>query len=95
VILVPAAAAGIAATALMRDVRDELQFPWAGQLVRIVAGVCYVAVGIAVLGVFDVFAQTPDALGGTSAILNRIGGILIAIAMIRVCLEAERSRTSG
>jgi hypothetical protein len=35
--------------------------------------------------------QTPDSIGGTSAILTRVGGILMAIAMIRVCLEAERS----
>ena len=58
---------------------------------RIVAGVCYVVVALAVLGIIDVLAQTPDSVGGTSAILNRVGGILMAIAMIRVCLEAERS----
>jgi hypothetical protein len=50
-----------------------------------------VAVVIAALGIVDVLAQTPDSVNGTAAILNRVGGILIAIAMIRVCLEAERA----
>jgi hypothetical protein len=50
-----------------------------------------VVVALAGLGIVDVLMQTPDSVGGTSAILTRVGGILIAIAMIRVCLEAERA----
>ena len=91
VILVPAAAAGVAAVLLLQDSPQELPGLWARQLVRIVAGLCYVVVALAVLGIVDVLMQTPDAVGGTAAILSRIGGILMAIAMIRVCLEAERS----
>ena len=90
VILVPAAAAGVAAVILLHDTQ-ELRRSWARQLVRIVAGLCYVLVALAVLGIIDVLLQTPDALGGTTAILTRVGGILMAIAMIRICLEAERS----
>jgi len=60
------------------------------QLVRQSAA-AYVVVALAVLGIVDVLMQVPDALGGTSAILTRVGGILMAIAMIRVCLEAERA----
>lgn len=93
VILVPAAAAGVGAMWIERDPHDLLEQPasWAPQLVRMVAGMCYVVILLAVLGVIDVLAQTPDSVGGTAAILNRIGGILMAIAMIRICLEAERS----
>jgi hypothetical protein len=91
VILVPAAAAGAGAMVLLRDLPDELQRSWARQLVRVVAGLGYVAVLLAALGIVDVLWQTPDSVGGTSAILNRVGGILIAIALVRVCLEAERS----
>jgi hypothetical protein len=91
VILVPAAAAGVGAVMLLRETPEEI--PWARQLVRITAGLCYVLVALAVLGVVDVLMQTPDSIGGTSAILTRVGGILMAIAMIRVCLEAERSTT--
>jgi hypothetical protein len=91
VILVPAAAAGVGAVMLLHDTPEELHGSWARQLVRIVAGLGYVLVGLAVLGIVDVLVQTPDSVGGTAAILNRVGGILMAIAMIRVCLEAERS----
>ena len=95
VILVPAAGAGVLAMVLLRDLPDAGRRSWAPQLVRIVAGLCYVVIALAVLGVLDVFAQTPDSVGGTAAILNRLGGILIAIAMIRVCLEAERAAVSN
>jgi hypothetical protein len=91
VILVPAAAAGVAAVMLLRDAPLQLQGSWARQLVRVVAGLCYVVVVLAVLGIVDVLMQTPDSVGGTSAILTRVGGILMAIGMIRVCLEAERT----
>ena len=91
VILVPAAAAGVAAVLLLRDTPAELHGSWARQLVRVVAGLSYVVVALAGLGIVDVLMQTPDSVGGTSAILTRVGGILIAIAMIRVCLEAERA----
>jgi len=91
VILVPAAAAGVGAVMLLHDATQELQVSWARQLVRITAGLNYVVVALAVLGIVDVFMQTPDSIGGTTAILTRVGGILMAIAMIRVCLEAERT----
>jgi hypothetical protein len=91
VILVPAAAAAVVAIVLLREQPDDMRHSWAPQLIRIVAGVSYVVVALAVLGIIDVLAQTPDSVGGTAAMLNRIGGILMAIAMIRVCLEAERS----
>jgi len=91
VILVPAAAAGVGAVMLLHDAPHEMRGSWARQLVRITAGLCYVVVALAVLGIVDVLMQTPDSIGGTSAILTRVGGILMAIAMIRVCLEAERS----
>ena len=91
VILVPAAAAGVGAVILLCDTPEELHGSWARQLVRVVAGLCYVVVALAVLGIIDVLMQTPDSVGGTSAILTRVGGILMAIGMIRVCLEAERA----
>ena len=91
VVLVPAAAAGVVAMLLLRDLPVDFARSWARQLVRIVAGLCYVAVVLATLGIVDVLVQAPDEVGGTTAILNRVGGIMIAIAIIRVCLEAERS----
>jgi hypothetical protein len=90
VILVPAAVAGAGATWLMLGAGLD-QVPWTRQLVRVVAGVSLVTVVLAVLGILDVFAQSPDWVGGSIAVLNRVGGILMAWAMIRVCLESERS----
>jgi hypothetical protein len=90
VILVPSAAAGVASVMLLAVTPEALQGSWARQLVRVVAGLCYVIVALAVLGILDVLMQTPDSVGGTSAILTRVGGILMAAGMIRVCLEAER-----
>ena len=90
VILVPAAVAAIGATWLMLGAGLD-QVPWTRQLVRVVAGVSLVTMVLAVLGILDVFAQSPDWVGGSIAVLNRLGGILMAWAMIRVCLESERS----
>ena len=90
VILVPAAVAGVGATWLMLGAGLD-QVAWTRQLVRVVAGVSLVTVVLAVLGILDVFAQSPDWVGGSIAVLNRVGGILMAWAMIRVCLESERS----
>ncbi len=94
VILVPAAAAGVIATNLAVGIGLDPS-RWTRQLVRVVAGMCYVVIGLATLGIVDVFAQSPDWLGGTEAVLNRVGGILMASAMIRVCLESERSIDAG
>lgn len=90
VILVPAAVAAVGATWLMLGAGLD-QVPWTRQLVRVVAGVSLVTMVLAVLGILDVFAQSPDWVGGSIAVLNRVGGILMAWAMIRVCLESERS----
>ena len=90
IMLVPAAAAGVAATLLARDLVDRTDM-WLAQLVRVVAGLSYVIIVIAVIGIVDVFLRSPDGVGDFGALLGRIGGILMAVAMIRVCLEAERS----
>jgi hypothetical protein len=90
VMLVPAAAAAVGATWLMLGAGLD-QVPWTRQLVRVVAGVSLVTIALAVLGILDVFAQSPDWVGGSIAVLNRVAGILMAWAMIRVCLESEGS----
>ena len=90
IILVPAAAAGAVGTVLVGDLIDRTDM-WLAQLVRVVAGLSYVIVVIAVLGIIAVFWRSPDGLSDVVAILGRFGGILIAIAIARVSLEAERS----
>ena len=90
IMLVPAAAAAVAATMLAAGVVDRTEM-FLAQLVRIVAGLCYVIIGVALLGIIDIFFRSPDSLGDLGDVLGRLGGGLMAVAMIRVCLEAERS----
>jgi len=89
VMLVPAAAGAVAATMLAAGVVDRTEM-FLAQLVRVVAGLCYVVIGIALLGIIDIFFRSPDSIGDLGDMLGRLGGGLMAIAMIRVCLEAER-----
>lgn len=90
IILVPAAVAGIGATLLARGIADRGDM-WLERLVRVVAGLSYVIISIALVGMIAVFFRSPDSVGDLGALLGRAGGILMAIAMVRVCLEAERS----
>lgn len=90
IMLAPAAAAAISATLLARHLVDHTEI-WLAQLVRVVAGLGYVIIVVAVIGIIAVFFRSPDNIGDLGALLGRLGGILMAIAMIRVCLEAERS----
>lgn len=89
-VLVPAAAAGAIGTVLVRGVVDASVLSLA-QLVRIVAGLAYVVIAIATLGIIGIFFRKPDSVGDLAAFVLRLGGIAMAIAMIRICLEAERT----
>jgi hypothetical protein len=93
VVLVPGAAAGVAAVLLLRDSGDRSEL-WLSQLVRVTAGVAYVVIALAALGVVAVFWRDPDGVSDVSAVLGRIGGIVMSIAMIRVCTEADRPPAS-
>ena len=90
VVLVPAAAAAAFGTVLVRDVVDRSVLSLA-QLVRVVAGLGYVVVAIATLGIIGIFFRNPDSVGDLAAFLLRLGGIAMAVAVIRICLEAERT----
>lgn len=91
VILVPAAAAAVAGTLLAREVVDRGDI-WLAQLVRVVAGLSYMVIVVAVLGIVAVFWRDPDGVTDVATILGRVGGIAAALGMLRVCLEAERTR---
>jgi hypothetical protein len=91
VMLVPAAAAAILAAWLLTT-EDRLPLPWTRRLVRVVAGLGYVVILLAAVGIIDEFAQAPDAIGGAFNLMNRIGGILVSAAVIRVCVEVDGPR---
>jgi hypothetical protein len=90
IVLVPAVAAGVAAVLVGRST-DGGPGPWSVQLVRLAAGTCYVAMALAFIGIIDVFAQAPDALGSIFDILVRLAGVVVAAGLVRLCLEVERS----
>ncbi len=68
--------------------RTEL---WLSQLVRAVAGLAYLVIVVAILGIVAVFWRDPDGVSDVGSILGRVGGIAAGLAMLRMCLEAERS----
>jgi hypothetical protein len=90
VVLVPAVAAAVVGSVIARPLVDAsvLQLR---RLVRVVAGTCYVVLLIAAVGTIGIFFRNPDSVGDVSVFFGLIGGILMAIAMIKLCLEAERS----
>lgn len=93
IMLAPAAAAAVAASLTARSVVDHVvdrSDLWLYRLVRVVAGLSYVIIVVALIGMIAVFFRFPDSVGDLNALLGRLGGILMALAMIRVCLEAER-----
>lgn len=89
-VLAPAAIAAAVGSVLARTVVDPSVLI-IRQLARVTAGICYVVIVIAALGIIGVFFRNPDDVGDVSAILGRLGGILMAYGMIRLCLEAERT----
>lgn len=91
IMLVPAAAACVGACLLVGELADRRQL-WLAQLVRVVAGLSYVIIAVAAIGIIAVFFRSPDSVTDLADLLGRVGGIMMALAMIRVCLEAERGR---
>jgi len=65
---------------------------WLDRLVRVVAGTAIVAILIAVIRVLDVMIRDPQTGGDLPDIVSRLSGILIGIAVVRLCLAAERTR---
>jgi len=90
IVLVPAVAAGVVGTVIARSVIDQSVI-LLRQLVRVSAGTCYVVIVIGALGIVGIFFRDSDGVGDVSALLGRLGGILMAVGMIKLCLESERS----
>jgi hypothetical protein len=91
VVLVPAAAAAAAATLIGHGTFAALE-PWLERLLRLVAGLALAVIALGVVGIIDVLARAGDSISDFSDIVNRLGGILMGVAVARLCLESERSR---
>ena len=90
ILLVPAVAAAVVGTVMTRTLVDPSVLRLR-QLLRITAGTCYVVLVIGALGIAGIFFRNPDSVGDVSVFFGLLGGILMATAMIKLCLEAERS----
>ncbi|MDW3213590.1 MAG: hypothetical protein R8G01_06325 [Ilumatobacteraceae bacterium] len=90
VVLALAAACAAVGTVLVRSLVDHSVVNLS-QLTRIVAGIASVVILIAVLGIVGIFFRNADSVGDLAAFVLRLGGIAMAIAIIRICLEAERT----
>jgi hypothetical protein len=93
VILVPAAAAASAGVLIGKTLINAREM-WLAQLVRATAGLSYVLVLISSIRLIAIITDNPGGVGDFRSILAHLGGIAIALAMARVCLESERSFTS-
>lgn len=88
-VLVPAAACAALGRVLVRAAVDHAVINLS-QLTRVVAGLALVAIVIAALGIVGIFFRNADSVGDLAAFVLRIGGIAMAVGIIRICLEAER-----
>jgi hypothetical protein len=89
-ILMPAVGAAVAGTLLARPLVDPVVVQLQ-RLVRIVAGLSIVIIAIGVIGIVAVFARNFDPVGDVRDVLGRVGGVLLAVAALRLCAEAERA----
>lgn len=87
-ILVPGVAAAVAGALLVRSLVAPVVVHL-GRLVRVIAGLAFVIVVLAMIGIVAVFFRRYDSIGDTSAVLGRLGGIAMAAATIRLCFEAD------
>lgn len=87
-ILIPGVIAVVAGALLARPLVDPVVVHL-GRLVRIVAGLAFVIIALGVVGIVAVFFRNYDPIGDIQAILLRLGGIAMAAATVRVCLEAD------
>lgn len=88
VILAPAVGAAVAGVLLVRSLVAPVVVHLR-RLVRVIAGLSFVVVAIGVIGIAAVFFRNYDSVGDTAAILGRLGGLALAVAAIRLCLEAD------
>lgn len=90
IVLAPAVAAAVLGTIMARPLVDPAVLRLR-QLLRMVAGTCYVVLVIGAVGIVGIFFRNPDSVGDVSVFFGLAGGILMAVAMVKLCLEAERS----
>ena len=90
VILLGAAIVAVGAVIVGRGTLADADM-WLDRLVRVVAGTAFVAMLLAAVRMLDVIVRDPDTGGDLPDIVSRASGIAIGIAVVRLCLAAERT----
>lgn len=88
VILAPAAVAAVAGALLVRSLVDPVVVQL-GRVIKVIAGLSFVIVALGLAGIVAVFFRNYDSVGDSIAVMLRLGGVAMAAAMIRLCLEAD------
>jgi hypothetical protein len=93
VILVPpaiaAAVAGALIAALHPDDRPDLT--WSRRLARVTGGIAFIVIALAAIGIIGIPFRYADPLADLAAIVGRLAGVAIAIAVIRLCRASADS----
>ena len=93
VILVPpaiaAAVAGALIAALHPDDRPDLI--WSRRLARMTGGLAIVVIALAAIGIIGIPFRYADPLADLAAIVGRVAGVAISLAVIRLCRESVDS----
>ena len=89
-VVVAATAAGVIGLLLVRNAGDPSELALSA-LVRVVGGMSLLIALLAIVGIIAIFFRSGDSVTDLETVMGRAGGMLIAIACLRLCTEAERS----
>ena len=88
--IIAATAATLVGVALTRNVVDPVLLQLR-TLVRLIGGICVIIVIMGAVGIIALFFRNPDSVSDLGYLLSRTGGILTAVACMRLCTEVERT----
>ena len=93
VILVPPAIAAVVAGALIAALHpdDRPDLTWSRRLARVTGGLAIVVIALAVIGIIGIPFRYADPLADLAAIVGRLAGVAISLAVIRLCRESAES----
>lgn len=93
VILVPPAIAAAVAGALIAGLHpdDRPDLIWSRRLARVTGGLAIVVIALAAIGIIGIPFRYADPLADLAAIVGRLAGVAISLAVIRLCRESVDS----
>lgn len=88
--IIAATAAVLVGVVLMRAAVDAVELQLR-VLTRAIGGACVIVVVIGAVGIVALFFRNPDGVSDVGYLLSRTGGIMTALACMRLCAEVERT----